>query len=293
MHLLRMLNYQFKVMLNKKSFMIAFSIVLIYCLFSYLTNVISFYHVDISQMMSANSLFALSSDQPYWGLFATIFPFILFLPFAFSYIEDRKIQITNYIISRSSSSAYLISQIVITFLGGFIITFVPFLLNLLLCHVTFPDNMNTYFGEYGNPNYYRTLTGSNVIIHTDIKGLPFLELYLNSQLLYNLIFLLMFSVASGLLSVFILSLSYMGITNRLILFIPLYLFFYLSRALDSYSYNSSLEKGTVYHNYDWLTYLTVDSFYGKNYNYLLYIALIILLIIVVSYIVALFRLRRT
>lgn len=275
---------QFQYMIHKLGFKFSFFIMFIFGITSYLNNVRISMSEDISVIISADSSFALSSYNSLWGLFTAILPFIIVFPYAFSYLEDNRLKIIPYVVNKTGKTNYFLSKTTACFIGGFLIIFIPFILNLILCHITFPDNYNTSFGIYNTSDYISNLTGSNVIINTEQKGLPLLKLYLINPFAYNLLYLCFFSLFSGILSVFSLACSFYLRKYNILLLVPTYLFFYIGNILDSYSYSSA-----SYTNYDWITYVCIDNFYGKDYKLFFCILLFIILFIVLSLIYAMKR----
>lgn len=264
-------------MIHKMGFKVSIVITLGFCLVSYINNVVMTLHNDISVAYSADSLFALSNTNSFWNIFESIFPYLIVFPFAFSFLEDINIKINPYFMHRLGKNNYFIGKTIVCFLGGFLIIFIPFLVNLGLCHITFPNNNNTFFGYYNTNNYCRTLIGSNVVTNTEQKGLPFLKLYLYSPLLYNFVYLLIASIFSGIMGMFSLSFSFFYKKSKILLFVPPFLFFYFGRLLDSVSYRSQR-----YINYNWMNYICVDSFYGKKLSLFLLVIFIIISFIIAS-----------
>ena len=268
---------QLLVMIEKAGFKISFSIVLGYCLICYIINVLHSINVDLSMILSADSLFSLNSNASMWSVFNVIFPYIVILPFSFSYIDDNNSNIHPYFMQRVGKKQYFIGKIIVSFIGGFIIIFVPFAVNLLLHHITFPDNHNTFWGIYNTLGYCNALTGSDVIVSTQQKGLLFLKLYLYNPFLYNLLFLVICSIFSGILSMLSTSFSYICSKNKIVIFLPVFLFFYLGSIADDIFYGSN-----NYINCNWLDYVSVDLFYGKNIILFLLIILFFLMFIIIT-----------
>src|SRR5690606_20936544 len=201
-YMINSVRMQFSLMINKLGFKLSFSCALIYSLASYVYYLITYQGVDVLYFLSANYLYAGNEHAPFWGIFQSYFPFLVVFPFAFSYLDDKDLNIDHYIIGRMSRKDYYIGKLITSFLGGGLIIFIPFTINLILCNITFQENNNTYFGEYNLLPYFETLSGTNVIFNTEFTGVSFLGLYLFSPLLYNIVYLLLLSLFSGIMSVF-------------------------------------------------------------------------------------------
>lgn len=266
------LKSQMLLMLNRNGFKISFSIVLVYCLGSYVSNVADCIKVDVSYMYSANALYAGNGWSNYWGMFKVIFPFIVVFPFAFSYIDDLRINVNPYYMRRMGRATYFKTKMVTSFIGGVLIILIPFFINLILCNITFPHNNNTYFGEYNRENYINSLLGTNIDISTKYKQLPFLKLYLLSPFLYNLFYIIVMSLFAGVWSMFSLSCSFFINKVKILLFLPNYLILYFGRLYDAVSYNSK-----QYINFDLMSYVAVDDFYGHSPVLFLVVNILLLL----------------
>lgn len=271
------IRVQFFLMLNKKDFKISFTIVLAYCLITYVSNVLSSLKIDISMMYSSDALFALNCNSPFWSKFSVIFPYLVVLPFSFSYIEDNNINIHPYFMQRLGTNQYFKGKAIVSFIGGFIIIFIPFAINIVLNYITFPTNHNTYYGIYNTLGYCNYLLGSGIALNTQYKEFLFLNLYLYSPFLYNLLFLIMCSTFSGILSMASTSFSYISNKIKLAIFVPVFLFFYFGQIANGISYRSD-----TYINYNWLDYVSIDSYCGKNIMLFLIILLIIVLFSIIT-----------
>jgi len=258
MGLIHATRMQISLMLNQLNFKLSFTIVMIYALLTYFIHLISYINIDVSVMLSSDALFIGNEDNPLFNLFIKVFPFIVVFPFAFSNILDREVNILPLLCTRMTKSHYYWSKLITSFIGGFLIILIPFLINLLLLKITFPNNNNSHFGPYNSLTYIQDLTGSNVYVSTVSTGLPFLKLYLYSPLLYNLFFTIMLALFAGILSMFALSFSLWIKKYKVILLIPIFLLFYLSDIADHLSYNLK-----YYINFRLLDYVTINTSFGK------------------------------
>lgn len=194
MTFMRYVNMQIMLMMNKRHFQIGFTVMLIYSLSVYLMNVYSSIGKDVSEIYSADTLYIGNSSGEYYHYFAAAFPFMIVFPFAFSYLNDTAAKVQPFVISRMGSSYYW-AKALASFIGGALLILIPFLINLILNYLTFPQNSTTYYGYYQSLQYGRELTGANVMVNTIQQGLPFLRLYIWSPLLYNLLHLMFASLS--------------------------------------------------------------------------------------------------
>jgi len=81
-----------------------------------------------------------------------MFPFVVILPFSFSYFEDKETQTYNFYVSRMGKKNYILSKAIVSFCGSFLIIFIPFLLNMLLNHITYLET-KIHIAVYDFPIY--------------------------------------------------------------------------------------------------------------------------------------------
>ncbi|MGH2330585.1 hypothetical protein [Thermoanaerobacter mathranii] len=103
--------------------------------------------------------------------------FFLTLPasivFADTYLEDKKGNVLNFIITRCDKSLYVLSKGIVVFFSGFIIIFLPLLLDQLLYMIAFPlyaiSEVNAgnpvYDKYYLTQNYFKNLHTLNPYLH--------------------------------------------------------------------------------------------------------------------------------
>lgn len=259
MNIFQAIKMQCSLMFHKYSFKFVFSLMMIYSLGVYLINLYTSSGKDVSTLHSAVSLYVGSSIGEYFHYFSSIFPFIVVFPFAFSYLNDKSVNIIPFVMTRMGSNYYYSSKLIAAFIGGVLIILIPFAINLLLLTITFPHNDNTYFGFFHDINYGSRLLGTNVIVSSAGKGLPFLQLYMTSPLLHSCLYLVFLSLFSGLLSIFALACSYWISKYKVLVFIPVYLLFFMCNTLDNFLFKSQNYLNTIL-----LDYVTVDVSPGKH-----------------------------
>lgn len=272
------LKVQFKIMLNSKSFQFAFLIVLIFNLYSYIQVALDNRGIDIVNMYSADASVSINSWSRYIYIFAKLFPFIVAFPFALSVIDDSNTKINTFILTRMKKKKYIISKLAVCFAGGFIIIFVPFLVNILLCKITFPDNLNDYLNGYYSKNWCRSILGTNCDFNTVQKGLPFFRIFLYSQFLYNVFYIFLLSIFSGILGMFAMSFSFIIKRYKVLILIPVYVFFMIITNIGTI-YNS---KSDLFINFNWLDYFSVQGYDGQSILLLLGILSFITITIILT-----------
>lgn len=100
MHVFNSFKMQFSLMLHRLSFQFGFSLVMFYSLISYVSNLLIYRGNDKLYFYSSNFLYAGNAYSSFWGIFESVFPFLVVFPFAFSYLDDLNAKITPYILGR-------------------------------------------------------------------------------------------------------------------------------------------------------------------------------------------------
>jgi len=275
MDLIRSIKMQFCIMITSISFKVGFSIVMLYVLVSYITTLVLNMNTDIAFMYSAHDMFCGVEYSALRNNFEAVFPFIVVFPFSFSYLTDLGVKVHPYVIGRMGRRNYFAGKIITNFLGSFIIIFIPFCINLLLCYVTFPWNNNHIFGDYNALNYAETLLGTNIVVNTVQSGLPFVKLYLFSPMAYNFLFLCIISLFSGILGTVSGLFSFYITKFKILLFVPIYLLFYLGNFLTILSKR--------YISFKLIEYMYVNHMFGKSFFVILSFILAVILFSVFSF----------
>lgn len=165
----RSLCVQLKLMVNRLEFKIAFSIMLFIALASFALaacmEMLDEY-TEVLDLRDANSYYLLNSCGQLWLAVKFLIPFLAVLPFATSYIGDRSSGYIGMYIGRVSYRNYLRSKLCACFIGGFILVFIPLIINLTLCNAAFVHNGSHYMGDIGSTILADNLTGRTLNYNT-------------------------------------------------------------------------------------------------------------------------------
>lgn len=254
--MLASIKTQIMIMRKGKEYKAAFIGTFLYSSLAFIYALIIYAGKDLSLVKDANQMVCFSEANVWWLPFCILWPFLIVLPFSTSYVDDYKNQLLHVYFSKVSRRDYYVSKLVAAFAGTAFIIAVSFLTNLLLCNCFFPHNGNTWIGEYQMPNFYRGLLGTNIDYDTPYPSIPFLRVYLFSPFLYNLIYILLFSSFSGLMSSFIMSLSFWLKKNKIILFAPVFIMTQLLRVIDAQAFSKAIESRGFYINVNIFEYFS-------------------------------------
>ena len=277
---IKSLKVQIRIMCRSKGYRAAFLAVLCYACVSFLWVLSRYWGMDISRIKDANHLVGYSQMNQMWNFFAILYPFRVVLPYSTSYIEEYRNGLVPVYIIRSSRRTYYLTKLGAAFVGGASVIFLPFAMNLLLCNLFLPHNGNTWLGQYQMGNFYRWLTGTNLLYPVEYSKVPFLGVYLYSPFWYNVMYLLFFAAFTGLLGMVVLSLSFWWRKRRILLFLPLFVIQQLLQAWDAWALADAIQNGSVYTHLNLLDYV-VPSF-ESGQNPVLFLAMVVVCLLVIG-----------
>ena len=210
----RMLREQLYQLFRRKEFCISLAVMMIYCLGIFLFYCEQFQGYEINEVFPAYEAFAGNYNfYGFWGNLKIIFPILAVLPFADSYLVDRKTGERTLTLIRTTPGRYYWSKAFAVFLSAFLVFFIPLLTNFLLSFLAFPTDSVSHLG-------YDSFQGA---YYLNLGYILFAPLFWYHPYLYNLLFVFHISAVCGLIALFTYSLSFF-IRNRLII---LFLFFFL------------------------------------------------------------------
>lgn len=206
-----------KNMLHRKEFLLAINLSILLLIIPVCVDLISFYKSDILYLNPAWYYWGtkgLGTElNPFCGnmsfsarsislLFSFFLPFLSGMAYASAYIEDIKSGIIKQLIPRTGANTYFRALAGTVFIGGFLIIFIPLVLEQIILCIICPITVVTN-------------TGSSVILDnyaTEFLQLPqyLIALQINHPYLFNLIYCVIPSITGGILALcsYVLSLYY-------------------------------------------------------------------------------------
>lgn len=213
---------------------------------SFLSEAITNSELDRYAILSASEVTCLYGIGSGWSIFSALWPFLVVLPFATSFVEEKKNQCISTAVSRSTYDSYLHSKILASGLGSASVVFFPLLLNLLLCYIVFPNNHNLIFAHYQGANYAPVLLGTNRAYSSVCSTYFLMPLYLASPFLYQLLYLFINALFSGLCGAAVMALSFRFSKSKILLFLPLYAVVIISLNARTSFMNAALRSHIFY-----------------------------------------------
>ena len=212
------IKVQLKIMRVSREFRVALLIASLYAVYAFVFYALEARKEDIFRVLDANEYVCFSPNNGLWNMYLMVYPFLVVMPFATSYISDYKNRLMVIYASRVSRRNYYLSKLVASFIGSALVVAIPFLLNLLLCNIFFPHNLN-YWSIYPTRNYYGRLFGLTFAYEHISSQIPFLGVLLSSPVLYGVLYIFLFSFISGLLGMLAMAISFVIKRFKIILYI--------------------------------------------------------------------------
>lgn len=207
-----MKNYllQIKLLFKRKSFIVTLTVMILYSVFAFLLNCYTYYGKYFINVQAAKYLyFGSDFGDIIFVIYSLIFPLIAALPFADTYFEESKSRTTEFCVTRASNNTYYFSKLSAVFSSGFLVAAAPLAVNYLLNFIAFPLDSSI---DATNLNY----VDSHLFTGVYETGL-FQNLFAQNIYLYNLLYLFLASVVSGLIAVIVFQFSFFYKKSRILL----------------------------------------------------------------------------
>ncbi len=209
-----------KLMFTGIGFWVGMLCVLCLCLAQ--TILVSIGNMGVDQTLTTSApaafiLYAPDNSIP-GGILRYIYIFILLLPFSFSYVNERKRNMTHCLQMRMGVRRYYYENLLLCFLGSFFMFFIPFAIQIGLNQVLFNSELIHGFTY----NYMANISGDSWSTTLYTRGIPFKWLFINHPQFYNLLYGFFFSALCGIMSMFVYALSFSVKQYAVVLLLPLF-----------------------------------------------------------------------
>ncbi len=255
------IKIQLKLMKISREFRVAMILSSVYAVYAFVYYALEARKEDIFNVLDASEYVCFSPNNGLWNMYLMVYPFLVVMPFATSYISDYKNRLMVIYASRVSRRNYYLSKLVASFIGSALVVAIPFLLNLLLCNIFFPHNLN-YWSIYPMRNYYGNLLGLNFVYEHVSSQLPFLGLLLKSQILYEVMYIFLFSFITGMLGMLAMAISFLIKRFKIILYVPIYVLIQVMENIDVLLLNVAIDGKETYVSYNFLDYFIPNNNWG-------------------------------
>lgn len=201
----------FHLLLKRKEFIFSFLFMLTISLGLFLYDCFLQYGADVGEFLSADKLYiGRSCDNPLYLILELILPLVIVLPFSDMALYEKNANMHPVIFARGKQRSYFLSQLFISGISAWLVIFIPFFVNFILCLIAFPLHSvnNTVYGTFAIDNgYYGTW----------LKNEPFQGLFAVNVYFHSLFYLLLLSLFSALCAMVVYCLSYFLRGNKIFL----------------------------------------------------------------------------
>lgn len=207
------LKRDIKDMIQRKEFILAMTISILLIFILLFISLLSFYKTDILNLKPAWFCWGVDGDGYHWGATGSlnlaawaikilnfiVLPFIASLSYAYCCYDDRQSGVLKFLIPHVGRNVYYLSNTCAVFIGGFLVIFIPLILEQFILCIAFP--LNVPF-----------MMSSDPIIDDYITGLgktsaPLIGFHLNHPYLFNALYSVIPAITAGLMALLSYSLS--------------------------------------------------------------------------------------
>lgn len=167
------LLFEVKHCFTSRKFKIIFLMCTIIAIMSFLVNVNFYYGKNIIEIRSAFDVNIINGTKSsaIRMVILTLLPLISLLLYSDSFLIDYNTGMYKNIISRISSKKYILNKIIVIVTISFFTIFYMFLLNEILCLITFP--IDGISDNFGNPSFVKTYVPDAFLALTKLRN-PYL-----------------------------------------------------------------------------------------------------------------------
>jgi hypothetical protein len=196
--LIKSIKTQYKIIVEKKSFYFMFMAVFGYMLFNFIGNVFEYAGRDVVDMYHPMRILLLAEGGRNYHYFILLYPIIVAIPAAFSYMYDQDVNEQIYIQTKTGIRDYYVGKLLATFIATFMVFTIPFLVEIVLNIIAFPNDATgilSYLSVYDSVEL------------ESINSLLLPKLYAYSTYLYAVVLTIVFGIVSGVCASFALAVS--------------------------------------------------------------------------------------
>ena len=275
------IKVQIEIMFHKREFKIAMLISLGFTCFAFFNAIKMNWGIDASEMWDATQNLCYGVGNPSYSMLIFLFPFLIVIPYASSYIDDYRNQLLPVYAIRSSRMKY-VSKLIACFIGTSLVIAIPFLFNFLLMNLFFPHSRCLLPGGYPDSVFCQNVLGIGSVYKSNYPVMSFLGLFLDNQILYSLLYLVIISIFAGWMGTFVLGLSFIWKYSKLFLFLPVFVLFQVLSTLNNYLFDRAVENETFYTNIDIMSYVLPIQYNNQSPYFFAGFLLVTAIIIIIT-----------
>lgn len=274
------LQLQIFQLFHRKHFLILFTVILFYCLLCNGVYIWEYLHVDYQCLTSASSIYVGNERVFLYDVLKILFPLLVAIPFATTAVSDRATGVLPSVMSRTSLRTFYTTKLIACFIGGFLLFFIPFLINVLINHISFPSSLYLDQITQFNPLAIERFFSDGTPYQASDSYL-FSSVFYWSPFFYNFIYIVIYSAFSGICSSFCYSTGLFVKKYQYLVCLPLLGFAWGTQILDTMTLGKVEVVNTWRHNlvkdyYQYLVGGTTGVFYFSPLVLAAYALLLIL-----------------
>lgn len=250
-----MFRFQFRRMLRCREFRAAVLLAMLVICGNLLRGAWSSHGMDTSRILSAGEWYTGNGLSLGWSVFSALWPFLVVLPFATSFVGEKKDQIVVPAVSRGSYGRFMVSKVVVAGLGSMMVIGGALLAELLVSYVIYPVNHNVQLTGYQSRNFIRHLLGTTQVYRSCNPETPMIGFYIDNPFLFELVYVIINCGFAFLCGCTISALSLCMNKSRIALFLPLYIIVYGSLNLRTILWDRAIAGDSMFVNPYWMDYL--------------------------------------
>lgn len=211
----------------------------------------------------------MGDNTPEWTIFSMILSFLVAIP-AMAFQNDISAKTYTAIWTRTTRKEYFLSKMKAVFCVEYLVTFIPFFLNFLLCCLSFRHIYTASPSPYGetDTNLNRIIDDVSEKSWTWGVSVPFGGFFKACPVLYVFLFLLFMCAFVGFMGVFLMAISYWFRRFKILLFLPVIAMVKVGSVLSNWAYevvHRNNFQGKTFMNYNIWDYVSPMSYSGKIY----------------------------
>ncbi|MBQ4349047.1 MAG: hypothetical protein IJC79_05460 [Clostridia bacterium] len=218
---MRYFKIQLSLLFRRTSFIATFTLMCVYAIAAFFLNCINNFGKDVFAVPAAKYLFLGSNISNVMFYFIPlIFAVVAAIPFADTFFEERSRRTTEFCLVRCTDNQYYFSKLFAVFFSGFIVMFIPLIINYFLNFIAFPIESTV--------DYTNLPTSESGIYTTGIDTLVlFKEFFAKNMYIYNILHLFLISLTSGFISVVVFQFSFFYKKSRVMLICSFFIIYHI------------------------------------------------------------------
>ena len=236
--MINVIRMQIYVIFKRKSTIFMYFFMYVLMLLNFTCNAFQYYGYDLYHMYSPLKMVFLGDFSPLGFYFMQYYPFLVIIPAAFTYFNDKSSNELIFIETRADKKSYYWGNIFATFITTFFIFTVPLLIEVILNCVAFPIEA---VGDLTNMGMFEE------VYQNVISRYLFSALWISNPYLYTVAMIVLFGSVSGILACFAAAISMLDCFKyKILIFIPVYVVLY---AISAFQMMFQLKYTTNYFFY--------------------------------------------